>query len=156
MEIWKEIQGYPEFEVSNKGRVRDVVKNSLRPLYKNKDGYMVVNIGRKHLIKQFRVNRLVATAFIPNPLGKTIVNHINSVRCDDSVENLEWCTQKENIHHAMIHGNFKTNLEGLNEKELNLMRYMKDVENRSYRYIARQFNKSHQTIINLLTKDKTL
>ena len=92
-----------EYEVSNMGRVRSLNFNNtgkiqILKLVKNEDGYFRVSIRRKN----FLVHRLVATAFIPNKNGLLEVNHINHVRTDCRVENLEWCDRNQNIAHSNI------------------------------------------------------
>jgi len=65
----------------------------------DKDGYALVNIKSGGKFYHKSVHRMVAIAFIPNPENKRCVNHINGIKNDNRLENLEWCTHKENMRH---------------------------------------------------------
>ena len=112
-EIWKKTS-IEEYEVSNLGRVRGVerrvytknqfgaestrlIKGKILKQQYNKDGYCTVDIRGK----QYRVNRLVAEAFIHNPNNLPVVNHIDHNRTNNKVNNLEWCTNKDNTQLAI-------------------------------------------------------
>lgn len=96
-EIWKWIPGYEgEYAVSSIGRIRSEVSDRLLHPCPNYAGYLVVELSKNKKGIQYRVNRLVAQAFIPNPENKPEVNHKNEKRDDNRVENLEWCTSKYN------------------------------------------------------------
>lgn len=113
-EIWKDIRGYVGYyQVSNRGRVKSVHRVIIRKnkgpqtihekilspgkLYGKKDGYyLVVMLCKIGVDKTFQVHRLVAEAFIPKIKGKPEVNHINEIKHDNRVENLEWNNHREN------------------------------------------------------------
>lgn len=104
-EIWRDIKGYEgKYQISNFGRVRNVKTGKVLKLYPNEKGYLRIHIGKK----QYRVHRLVAIAFIPNPNNYPDVNHKdenkqnNFVYIDENgnyvpeLSNLEWCTKSYN------------------------------------------------------------
>ncbi len=70
----------------------------------NGQGYSIVMLTLNGKRCQFTVHRLVALKFIPNPDNKPYVNHIDGNKMNNDVSNLEWCTAKENLEHARIHG----------------------------------------------------
>lgn len=110
-EIWKQINGYEGlYEISNFGNVRSCervvshgkgsssrkLKSKLIRPWDDNHGYHSVSLSKNGKVKKYKVHRLVAEAFIPNPEGKATVNHINEIRSDNRVSNLEWATYQEN------------------------------------------------------------
>lgn len=103
-EIWKDIVGFENlYQISNKGRVFNL-KVFRQSKLSNRGGYMRTVLFKNGKRKNCSVHRLVAEAFIPNPLNKPEINHINGNKNDNNVINLEWVTGKENINHAWNNG----------------------------------------------------
>lgn len=109
-EIWKDIDGYEGlYQVSNLGNVKSLTNRSNHKEEKilklNTNGkYYLVNICKNTKKKTLLIHRLVAKAFIDNPNNLPQINHINGNKLDNRVENLEWCTCRENIIHSIKTG----------------------------------------------------
>lgn len=106
MEVWKSINGYCGlYEVSNLGNVKSLnfsngkVPKVLKP-QKDKNGYLVVNLYNNGKVRNFKIHRLVAQAFLNNEDNLPQINHINEIKNDNRVENLEWCTNKYNVNYG--------------------------------------------------------
>ena len=106
MEEWRDIQGYEgKYQVSNKGRVKALSwrkcgtgNNQKEHILKESEtrGYKRVTLSKDGVMKTFSVHKLVAEAFIPNLENKPQIDHINTIRNDNRVENLKWVSAKEN------------------------------------------------------------
>lgn len=97
MEEWRVIQASPRYLISSKGRVKNsktgrILKHNVH----YKSGYVYIKLLKKH----YSIHRLVALAFINNPMNKEDVNHIDENKQNNNVENLEWTTTKENVNHG--------------------------------------------------------
>ena len=97
MEEWKDVVGYEGlYEVSNLGRVRNKKRNTMVTLLDN-NGYHRVELWKNNKRRRYMLHRVVAQTWIPNDdETKTQVNHINEIKTDNRVENLEWCTASYN------------------------------------------------------------
>jgi hypothetical protein len=119
-EKWAPVKGYEGFyEVSHTGKVNGIDRMvvSKKGLSRkksreiktrvNNDGYIEVRLSKNGKTTTTFIHILIAKAFIPNPLSKSEVNHINGIKADNRIENLEWSTHSENIKHAYKMGLLK-------------------------------------------------
>lgn len=116
MNLWKEVPGFTGIfahPMGAIGRLRDGVIQQCVP-FTNSNGYPTVKCNNKAL----PVHRAVALTFVPNPESASDVNHIDGVKTNNTVENLEWCSRGDNIRHALrtgLHANPEKPVIGVNE-----------------------------------------
>lgn len=98
-EVWRPVPDFDNYHGSNLGRAKRVYKNGkviiLKPFIDQK-GYLEVMLSKNGKAKHFKLHRLIATLFLPNPFNLPEVDHINGDKFDVRVTNLEWTTSKEN------------------------------------------------------------
>lgn len=113
--IWKDVVGYEGlYKVSNIGEVKRIFTKTFTYSKNNtvtinealipqnySSGYFRISLRKNNIETQYSAHRLVAEAFIPNLDNKPFVNHINGVKDDNRLENLEWCTVSENSLHSV-------------------------------------------------------
>ena len=116
VDIWEPYPEYPWIQASNLGNIRTIshyvkTKNSLRfykghvlPQYLNRYGYLSVKFSVNGKTVNLSAHRIIASCFLPNPLGLLEVNHINGDRADNRLSNLEWCTHEYNMEYKEKHG----------------------------------------------------
>ncbi len=159
MEVWKDIIGYEGlYQVSNLGNVKSlfrykkVLNNTIHK------GYYLISLCKNKKQLPQRNHRLVAIAFIPNPENKPQVNHIDGNKLNNNVENLEWCTPKENTQHALLIGLKKVGCESgrskLNKNQILEIRKTYNPKIISLNSLAKKFNVSKKAIL-LIIQNKT-
>lgn len=100
-EIWKPIESLKsKYYISDFGKIKTLNGKILKP-FNDKDGYECIRLHIKNEPYNKKIHRLVAEAFLPNPENKPTVNHINGIKSDNRVCNLEWATQRDNNLHSM-------------------------------------------------------
>lgn len=110
--MWKQIKDY-DYEVSLNGEVRRISNKQVKKPYLIHNGYWAVQLNINGKRKGYLIHRLIAENFLPNPDNKPFVNHIDSDRTNNSLNNLEWCTHQENVIHSYKQG-FSSNLGSKN------------------------------------------
>lgn len=112
-EIWKDIKGYEGlYIVSNMGRIKSLNYNhtgeeKIMKTRKRENGYYYLNLCKNNVRHSINVHRIVAETYIPNPENKPYIDHINTIRDDNRVENLRWVTPKENCNNPLTLGKIR-------------------------------------------------
>ena len=153
MEVWKEVPcTYGLLEVSNLGRVRSKMRDGrILKLQTDSKGYQRVRVTIKGQKRQYKIHRLVASVFIPNPLLLPQINHKDGNKQNNAVSNLEWISNKDNAYHAIkagLWGNVFSASERVNRSRMTPVTSI-DIESGEVRHFAsvseaeRFFNTRH-------------
>ena len=160
VEVWKDITEYEGlYQVSNIGRIKSLERYSANQWSEKarfreekilsyqltKDGYPSIKLSKNGNAIRHRIHRLVALCFLENPFGKEQVNHINGIKTDNRVENLEWATQNENQLHACKNG-----LKPSKLTESDVLKIRND--KRTGSEIAKDYNIAFQTVSEIKNK----
>ena len=153
-EVIKDIKGFEgRYTISNLGIVRSLLTGKVMKPYITKFGYARVNLRIAHSrdYKSYLVHRLVASAFLENKNNFKEINHKDCNRCNNRVDNLEWCDRFYNIKYAFLKG--KASNKGvrnprakLNEQDLKAIKEMLKTDRFFYTDIAKLFKVSGSTI----------
>ena len=108
--MWKVLRRNENYCVNELGEVLSIRRKKVLSPKKNWDGYLRIQLWSNGSCEYVSIHRLVAEEFVPNPNGYDVVNHIDGDKSNNSADNLEWCTQQENIQHAWRNGLSKRRL----------------------------------------------
>lgn len=97
VEIYKNINGFPNFAISNYGNVLHNKTLNISKKFIDSGGYYFVNLWNDGCAKTYRIHRLVGEYFIPNPKNLQCIDHKNRIRTDNNIQNLRWVTHQENM-----------------------------------------------------------
>lgn len=153
VEVWKPVKGFEGlYEVSNLGRIMALpkivtrrgksynIKSKIMKPQQSGNGYLKICLHDNGRTSFLFVHRIVAQAFIPNPENKPCIDHINTIRDDNRVENLRWCTFKENRNNPITCKKTSDSLKGIDRVNVNKRMQLRDKQNASKRVYQYDLN----------------
>jgi len=158
-EVFTEISSeYPKYKISNRGRISKTIgagRVIIKKLSTKREGYAGVALWNGKKNTTFLVHRLVAKAFIPNPNNLPIVNHKDGNKLNNNIENLEWCTSKENAVHYINNNINKIKGEGsalsvLTNQQAKEIR-IKKPKGYTLKALALEYGVAKKTIFNIVS-----
>lgn len=171
-EEWKDVVGFEGFyKVSNQGNIKSLPRQrrvGKLNCYISKERLLTpskqvvvnypryrVNLWKNNVSKQVKVHRIVAQAFIPNPENKPMINHKDNNSLNNCVENLEWCTNLENIRYSAKQWRMNCGEKngGSRFKEGDILKMRSLIKNTSKKDICKQFNVSISYLNEILRRN---
>lgn len=147
-EIWKDIKGYEGlYKISSFGKVKGLKRNKLLNIRNDRLGYNRVKLSKNGKSRLVPLHRALALTFIDNPKNKPNINHIDGNKSNNDLNNLEWCTQKENVRHSWDNGLSKARKGESNNKSKLKVKDIKEIrklhkQKMTQTDIAKMFNVS--------------
>jgi hypothetical protein len=154
----KDIKGYDGLYFCNlNGEFFSYAKKTRKGIRKmktikhNSAGYLSIDLCKDGKVKKYLAHRLMAETFLDNPKNKEQVNHINGIKTDNRLENLEWSTRSENQKHSILIGLRTTNGEKNSQSKLTEqdVLYIRNSKEKGS-ILAKKFNISHPTICDII------
>lgn len=130
IEKWEVVEGFPNYSVSNLGRVRNDTTNRIVNGSSDGGGYIRVKIkNEKGESVNVGIHRMVAKAFVPNPQNKSEVDHIDADKSNNVASNLKWCTRKENMRNPITKERHAEQLRKINSDQEVLLKRKNSIRN---------------------------
>lgn len=156
----KQIKGFQDYFITQNGQVFSHKTNKFIKSFPLKTGYVVIQLYKNNKKKNYYIHRLVAETYLTNLESKLQVNHINGIKTDNRLKNLEWVTPKENIKHSLYSGLRQKYYPQSNPYKLildtNTGIFYNDVKeaskysNYEYRYLRGMLNGNHKNKTSLI------
>ena len=115
--IWKQIEGYPNYEISICGQVRNFKTKRILKISINDYGYYCITLYKNNVAKSYRIHRLILMNFIPNIENKKFIDHINNNKLDNTISNLRWCSPSENNFNCALSKANRSTIKGVSWEE---------------------------------------
>jgi len=154
--MFKRIPGYEKYFACDNGTIHSFWHKKptiLKPCFDSMGKYLFVGLHKNKKIKQKNVHRIIAEAFIPNPENKPQVNHINGIKTNNNVSNLEWVTRSENMQHLYRVLKYKHHNRKLSEKQIKDIFVMRKT-GKSFLQIGYAFDVAASTIAEIIWNNR--
>lgn len=156
--VWKKLNNI--YIISDEGLIKNTLTNHIIIPWLNDGGYCCVTLNLEGKRKNYRIHRLVAQCFIPNPNNLPQVNHIDGDKQNNRVDNLEWCDSSYNLRHAVALGLISTGVKHkaskLSQENVDYIRthYIKGDRKYGCMALGRKFNVDKKVIYNVVNNKR--
>ena len=154
METWKDIYGYESiYKISNFGTIIRTSNNKCIKSFITEKGYVKIRLHKNGKCSKFLVHRLLMIAFVDKPINKHDVNHMNGIKTDNRLDNLEWCTRQENIIHSFKNG-LSIRSKNAGKKQIRVIDLSNSFVYNSISELADKLNMSKSTLTRKIKNQK--
>jgi len=143
-EVWKPVNGYEKYFVSNNGRVKNTASGRLLKYHVERDGYVRVGLCKRGKEKKFRVHRLVLKMFVSLCPDGEEADHIDRIRANHSVSNLRWVVPSKNMRNRGLTRNNKSGLRGVSKS---CKRWRAQLSHRGLYVLRRTFDSKREAAL---------